>query len=202
MTVGVMVLILHNTSIWWIVHVVMFGRLFKPWRTPIWATPDYWSRSLIWHSYPPGPLFSNHVWGFLVYPILSASANSCHCLCTGCSIWGTTTGFAEVRFKQIRSTLGVVTIQRDYMNHAICAAFLCIYHCPFLHICGIYWHDPQNIWLATASNYEVRQNEEKLAPPFVVEVHSRLRFQLPPVQVRAPLLICRLGQVLDTLQVN
>jgi len=42
-------------------------------------------------------------------------------------------------------------IQRDCVNLAIWAAFLCIHHCPFLHTCGKYPHDPQNTLLATTS---------------------------------------------------
>jgi len=78
---------------------------------------------------------------------------------------------------------------------------VCIHHCPFLHTCGIYPHDPQNTWLATTSNDELDQEEEKIAPPFVEGVHGKVHFHFTGWE-GASLLMSRLRQVWDTPQVR
>jgi len=91
-------------------------------------------------------------------------------------------------------------IQRDCVNPGIWAAFLCVHHCPFLHTCGIYPHDPQNTSFATASIDELGQEEGKMAPPLAKAVHWGMQCHFC-LRERASLLMCHLCQVRDTLQV-
>ena len=86
------------------------------------------------------------------------------------------------------------------MNPGIRAAFLCDHHCPLLHTCGIYPQHPQNTWLATTSNDKLGQREDKIAPPFVEEVHWGVPFHFCLAPKGAPLLIGRPGQVRATRQ--
>jgi len=87
------------------------------------------------------------------------------------------------------------------MNPGNWAACLCVHHCPFLHTCRIYLHDPQKTLLATTSNDKVGLEEHNTAPHFAGEVHQGVHFNFYRVPEGAPLLICGLGQVLDTPQV-
>jgi len=91
-------------------------------------------------------------------------------------------------------------IQRDFVNPGIWAAFLCINHCPSRHTCGIYPHYPQKTSLATTSNDELGQEEDQIALPCVEEVHWAVHFSFSLLE-GASLLIRRLGQVRDTLQI-
>jgi len=77
---------------------------------------------------------------------------------------------------------------------------MCVHHCPFWHTCGIYPHYPQKTSLATTSNDELCQEEDKIAQPFVEEVHWAVHccFSL---LAGTSLLMRHLGQVRDTLQV-
>jgi len=86
------------------------------------------------------------------------------------------------------------------VNPGIWAAFLCIHHCPFRHSCGIYPHHPDNTLLATTSNHELAQEEDKIALPFVEEVHWVVHFCFSLMEA-ASLLMRHLAQVRDTMQV-
>jgi len=70
--------------------------------------------------------------------------------------------------------------------------------CPFLHTCGIYPHYLQKTSLASTSNDEPGQEENKIALPFVEEVHRGVHFHISLVPEGAPRLIRCPGQVRDT----
>ena len=88
------------------------------------------------------------------------------------------------------------------MNSGILGAFLGMHHCPFLHICGIYPHDLQNTQLATSSDDKLGLEEDKIAQPFVAEVYWGVHYHFTLVLDGAHHMICHLGQVLDTLQIQ
>jgi hypothetical protein len=79
----------------------------------------------------------------------------------------------------------------------IYAAFLRVHHCPYLHTCGIYSHDPQNTWLATTSNDERSQEMNKIALPSV-DVYGGVYFPFCLDVEGVTVLICHPGQVQDT----
>jgi len=85
------------------------------------------------------------------------------------------------------------------MNPGIWAAFLCVHHCSFRHICGKYLHYPQKTSLATTSNDKFGQEEDKIALSIVEEVHWVVHFHFSLLEA-ASLLMRHLGQVQDTLQ--
>jgi len=89
----------------------------------------------------------------------------------------------------------------DFVDPGIWAAFLCVHQCPFLHTCGVYRHDYQNTQLAITSNNELRQNEDKIAPLFVQQVHRREHLLVSLVMERAPHMMHRLHRAQDNLQV-
>jgi len=91
-------------------------------------------------------------------------------------------------------------IESDFVNPGIWAAFLCVHHCPFWHTYGIYPHYPQKTSLATTSNDELGQEDDKIALPCVEEVRLAVHFRFSLLE-GASLLMRRLGQVQDTLQV-
>jgi len=86
------------------------------------------------------------------------------------------------------------------MNPGIWTAFLWVHHCPFLHTCGVYPHDPQNNWFATTSNDKLGQVENQMALPVVEKVHRGVHFHCCSVPEGVPLLICSPGLVQDTPQ--
>jgi len=92
-------------------------------------------------------------------------------------------------------------IQRYFVNPGIWAAFLCVHPFPFHHTSGIYSHHPQKTSLATTSNDILPHEEEQIALPFVEEVHWAGHFHSSLLE-GVSLLMCRLGQVQDTLQVS
>jgi len=63
------------------------------------------------------------------------------------------------------------------VNPGIKAAFLCVHHCPFRHTSGIYPQYPQDTSLATTSNDELGQEDDKIALPFVEEVHWAVHYR-------------------------
>jgi hypothetical protein len=92
-------------------------------------------------------------------------------------------------------------MQRNCVNPDILAAFLSVYHCPFLHTCGIYSHDLQNTLSASNANDNLCQGEGKIAPLFVEKVHWGEYYHVPHVVEEAPQLVCGLPQIWETLQV-
>jgi hypothetical protein len=87
------------------------------------------------------------------------------------------------------------------MNPGIREAFWSLDCCPFPRTCVIYPDDPQNAWLARTSSDELGHEEDKIAPPFVVEVHWGVHCQFTVVSEGPPVVMSHLGQVRDTLQV-
>jgi len=84
------------------------------------------------------------------------------------------------------------------VNPGIRAAFISVHHCPFLHTGGIYPHDLQNTWLATTSNDELSQEEDRIALLFVEEVYCGEHFHISLVPERVALLMGHLHHVRDT----
>jgi len=90
-------------------------------------------------------------------------------------------------------------IQRDFVNPGICAKFLCVHHSLFRHICGIYPHDPQKLH-SPPLQWRTWPERGQNSTAFVEEVHWAVHFHFS-FQERASLLMHRLRQVRDTLQV-
>lgn len=88
------------------------------------------------------------------------------------------------------------------MNPGILAAFLSVYYCPFLYTCGIYSHNPQDTLSASNANDDIRQGEDKIAPLFMEKVHWGEYYHVSYVVQEAPLLVCGLPQIQETLQVS
>jgi len=93
-------------------------------------------------------------------------------------------------------------IQTDFVNPGIWSAFLCIHRCPLLHTGGIYPHDLQNTRIATTSNDELGQKEDKIEPPVMEEGHQGVHVHFHLVGKGAPLLFRCDCQVWDTVQVR
>ena len=104
----------QGPRIWYSMNVLMFGRLIKPGRILLWATPDCWWSSLVQLSLPSGPVLPTNVNGKHFCHSQTTCAKSCCFSFNTQNIWGITSSFGIVRFRPVLPTFGVDMNRRGF----------------------------------------------------------------------------------------